>query len=269
MSATLCQTDVRQKSRLSFMVEWFHCFVHPPATRPMPFVVLILAPVIGVPALLYVAWLVHCGLGRVCVARVQGFSQTVGLGIRFTTAYLLIGASAVALRGQNSKGGVESAKGSIFDEYRIKMPDYSELPAREREEARRKWKEENIGSGVPKFYVRFMERLLREAKPPAKDSRYIGDWGRQGKSELVLSADGSFTFDYGHTKGVGIWREHREGIIWIGFECIAEYEDGKKVKSYSEHWCYLAKDGSLVQDHLDYTETYVRQKPRAGSQGKQ
>jgi len=180
--------------------------------------------------------------------------------ILLASTFLFLGGPAV--HAQETKGDSEPKKGSVFDELNAKtpeMPDYSKLPKKKREEAERKWYEENIGFGISKNYMRFMDRLKKEAKLPPKDSKYVGIWGRDKKLELVLSSDGSFTWDYGHSKGIGIWREHSEGIIWIGFESTYKDKDGKEQKFYAEHFCYLSKDGSLVQDHIDYTATYKRQ----------
>lgn len=122
------------------------------------------------------------------------------------------------------------------------------------------WYDENIGSGIPKPYIRFMERLEKEAKKPARDSKYIGQWGETSTSrpQLNLVADGTFTWDYGHSKGVGIWREHHEGIIWIGFAQTEKDDAGKEWTWYATHYCYLKDDDTLVQDHIDYTDTYKR-----------
>jgi len=152
---------------------------------------------------------------------------------------------------------------SIFDEFDVETPDFSKLPEEERLRAELEWYEEHVGTGIPKTYVRFMERLRREAKKPAEGSKYVGSWGEKAdsrKPQLVLAADGSFTWVYGHSRGIGKWREHAEGIIWIGFAHTERDEAGKEHTWYATHYCILKDEDTLVQDHIDYTDTYKRLK---------
>lgn len=139
-------------------------------------------------------------------------------------------------------------------------PDFSSLPVEERQEALRKWYQENLVRGIPKGYIHFMEQLRREAKRPAKGSKYVGRWGDtpDGAPQLVLIEDGTFTFDYGHSKGVGRWLEHPGGSIWIGFAGSIKDDEGKDRTVYTEHFCYLIGDDKLVQDHICYTHSYKR-----------
>ena len=167
---------------------------------------------------------------------------------------------------RETKGdGATVSRGTIFDELSAERPNFSELPAHEQAEAMRKWNEENVGVGIPNAYVRFMERLKKEAQKPIKGSKYIGQWGEtpEAKPKLDLAADGTFTWDHGHSKGVGIWREHTEGIVWIGFFRTEKDKEVKEQPLHAQHFCYLKNADSLVLDHIDYTDTYKRHDPTA------
>jgi hypothetical protein len=179
--------------------------------------------------------------------------------------------SCAQVVGANSATGGESKEatkstGSVFDELTVpKPPDFPNLSEGEKMEALRKWYLETEGSGVPKTYVRFMARLRREAKEPSKNSKFIGQWGEilESKPQLNLAADGTFTWDYGHSKGVGIWREHSEGIVWIGFPNKEKDSDGKEVTWYAQHFCYLGENGNLIMYDIDYGKSYKRHPPAA------
>ena len=190
--------------------------------------------------------------------------------MRWLVTTILIATAALTSAQESKPDATEEPKGaepkkekSIFDEFDLKMPDFSHLPEDKEREAMLKWYEENVGSGIPKTYIRFMQRLEKEAKKPMKDSRYIGKWGSTPKSDpqLVLSEDGTFTWDYGHSKGVGIWREHSEGIIWIGFAHTEKDAKGEEKTWYASHFCSIKDNDTLVQNHIDYTDTYKRVVP--------
>ena len=153
---------------------------------------------------------------------------------------------------------------SIFDELDDKVPDFSHLSRDEELKAWKKLAEENVGL-IPKGYIRFMERLEKEAVKPKKDSRYIGSWAETENNRLrfVFAVDGTFT-NYGGSKGVGIWREHSEGIIWVGFAHTDKDDEGKERTYNTKHLFYLSDSNTLVQHHVDYTSTYKRI-PSAGS----
>ena len=156
----------------------------------------------------------------------------------------------------------EEKKSSVFDEFNA--PDFSNLPAPQREEAQLRWHQDDP-HGL-KQYGRFLHRLKTEAKLPPGDSKYIGKWSHEGelRVNLTLKADGTFTWDYGHSSGTGTWVQHPEGLIWIGFDLVQKDSTGKERTFTAAHYCYLKGDDVLIQDHIDYTDTYKRRVEEAG-----
>ncbi|WP_147263559.1 hypothetical protein [Roseimicrobium gellanilyticum] len=180
-------------------------------------------------------------------------------------AIVLVAAPAclMAQEAAPKKGSVPKQTETAAEEAKPAMPDHGKSPLNEHIEAQKKWFEEHVGHGIPKGFVEMMDALKSESKKPAKDSRYIGTWCDEDSNQprLVLSPDGTFTYDYGHSKGKGIWLEHERGPIWMGFAHVMKDDKGAEQTVYSDYLCYLSPGDTLIHNHIDYNVYYKRQKP--------
>ncbi len=187
--------------------------------------------------------------------------------MRFPITAVLIAITGIAIADEPQSNSdpnqqqptVGNSKGSVFNELSAPDPDFCGIPKEKRAAAVRKWHQETA-----KREARFLKRLGEEATKPKGDSRFIGNWrGATATRRLILDVDGTFVSTSLHSKVAGIWREHRERLIWMRFTRTLTDAVGKNWTRTVTEYFLLADDDTLMRPESDYVVVYTRAQPPA------